>query len=116
MISGDLLTQEESPDWREAKWEVNERKTSIGHVAKITLQLKLSLSQQEREQCLYSLENIWGAGTGCVQNLWGTSVSWGETTALHQNQIHIFNYLFAEPAQQLPQPCVQRGIKARTRI
>lgn len=52
MISGDLLTQEESPDWREAKWEVNERKTSIGHVAKITLQLKLSLSQQEREQCL----------------------------------------------------------------
>lgn len=50
MISGDLLTQEESPDWREAKWEVNERKTSIGDVAKIILQLKLSL--QEREQCL----------------------------------------------------------------
>lgn len=87
MISGDLLAQEEKP-WLEGGKMISELKeTSIGDMPKITLQLKLSLTQQERQQCLYSLENVWGAGTECVQNLWGTSVSWGKTTALNQNQI-----------------------------
>lgn len=70
------------------------RKQVLEICQKITLQLKLSLTQEEREECLYSLENIWGAGTEYVENLSGTSVSWGETTALNQNQISIFNDLF----------------------
>lgn len=94
MISGDLLNQEESPDWREEKWQVNLGETSIGDVPGITLQRKLSLAQEEREQCLYSLGNIWGAGTECVQNLSGSSVSWGETPVLNQSQVSTFNYLF----------------------
>lgn len=65
MIRGGLLNQEESPDWGEEKWQVSLRKTSIGDVPGITLQRKLSLAQEEREQCLYSLGNIWDAGTEC---------------------------------------------------
>lgn len=34
VVSGDLLNQEESPGWREEKWQVNLRETSIGDVLK----------------------------------------------------------------------------------
>lgn len=92
MISTDLLPQEEGPDWREAKMASELKENKYWRFAKNNLTAKAEPTL--REHCLYSLENIWGAGTECVQNLSGSSVSWGEATALNQNQISIFNDLF----------------------
>lgn len=82
-------------------------KTSTGDVPKRTW-------PRRRENSVCTALKTFGVQ---VLSVFRASVSWGETTALNQRHISIFNYLFfAEPAQQLPQPCVKRAIKAQTRI